>query len=412
MANLKTIAELAEGKTKEALKILKRLSRSEFSSKTHYLYYKQYVMPKILSKDYGHTIYLAENYIVLKLRNIKYKTVYTYLLGLDNSGKLFVNKLAIDPNITSLVGYDDKSDTYIYTTTDKDIYRLLGYNEQMDGQEEITISDGTYRVQGEIMLSVTKINDNEDMYIILKDSMTFDITTYARLLLLDKINIALNNIGFNTEIEEGRIEPNIIITGAYRRDDKNVKDKLVKLAHKLIVELNKYIPVKLINIDVKNWGPYVAMYLSNDKFGEFRIEINVTLPPYGQKYGNARVRISITNNAPIITYLKNDLLNELKKLQKTEFEFALGNHLVKLKNVISSNITYTPPIKPLTIQTRVLSNGGTEYFVFNDSEIMLKHNEHGETRIKFNGIYIIRFMTTNINRDYNSEINRIVFNNL
>ncbi len=96
------------------------------------------------------------------------------------------------------------------------------------------------------------------------------------------------------------------------------------------------------------------------------------------------------------------------------FEFSVGNHHVRMENVLSSNIRYKPRWQPLLLGDLVVEltvgPGQGWYHVTPESTITITHEEHGITKLRFAREFRVRFRSLNLSTDHDHERNAIAFN--
>jgi hypothetical protein len=91
---------------------------------------------------------------------------------------------------------------------------------------------------------------------------------------------------------------------------------------------------------------------------------------------------------------------------------VIGNHKIVITNALSSEITYTPPVRTQILSTTPIRLSDNYYYVDDRSEVVITHNEHGITKIKFTKPTFISFSTTDILVKQNGEFNRVLLDML
>ena len=411
------------------LDLLKTLKREFFTNNIHYEYYKRYIIPK-LSRVENSKVYIrktpwgkyraqykllittTENYITLtfietlKNNHEEYaKSRSTYILGLNSDKKLFINKIH-NPILINAEKLENNK-IIIQEKNDSEIHSILGYEIDTADKEEIIINSELvelevkcYRVQGEILICVEKIENIE------KEIMRQIIVETQRLLrtlAIELIYKLLVNIGLNPVLERMGDRIVIVIRGTARTYGK---------AHEYAEILEKTI-IKELGYTEYYKKEYYNTHCVKNKNSEICFCAGVRRRAFGQQYVDIEINVTEVNNEEIMNKLISDIREQLKTLKRENHVEILGNHIVELENTISMNITYTPPreLQPL-IDHITITRNINRYYVDRDSTITVKHGEHGITRVKFTREYLVFLTTTRVHPDYTEEINRIVLDTL
>jgi hypothetical protein len=412
-----------------------------------YNYHRKYVITKlslVLSKDeyvvkydddyykYVNQLYviLSKSYMLLYFRKRIYRRPWYkndddyslhseknigYLYGFNNDGLLFVNKVypvvLFDYTIPQVLGF--KGNIAIYATSDDVIYVVLGYKYDVGDLSEIVIDgEGVYRVQGEILINTLFVNSVEDYYRRVIDSLESQLRGYIHSVILDIIASILVNMRFNIGFSRtpGGL-PEIALVDIRRRRD-NTYSKLKYLAYELIDNLKTVMEIDSYKIRLNDNGDIDNIEIHSRYYGDFIIEFLLGRIRYGNVYGDVLVRLLINNDGLIMEELKTDLYNQLRKLQKSRFNHVIGNHKITIENALSSEITYTPPIRTQILSTTPIHLSDNYYYVDRDSTVTITHNEHGMTRIRFSRPSFISFGITDIDKSQYGEFNRVLLDML
>jgi len=391
----------------------KRKPKKEwFNDEINYYYYMFYVRPKLTAcngyfyifgnefyKNHYKTIMISSNYIGISIKfEIKdhYYTDYryhNYIIGVDGvRDKLFVNKVGnmhLDTN--NMMMYKDFG---IIFAADEKFWDIFGYDHDVDdGNDTVIIDDvGTYRVQGEVVLTVIKETDITER--VISDFWT-DVVAYIRTLAIDRLLGVITEIGYSPEIiREGRhIELRVFMKVNEKQFNKFVNN-VVKALEKYFSDVKvdrDYI--KCNTIDLGEVTFYVKSSIGRDY-----ISITVIYPYFFYEMQNCKIAVKI----------KNELIKAFQNLPKSSFEFFVGEHLIKVKNAYSLRMTYVPEIQPIFINQVDVNSYENSFIVFPNSVVEIEHREHGKKTIKFNDTYIIRFATTAIDNLFISERNKVV----
>ena len=423
---------------------LLELRKDYFTNEVHYKYYVRYVKPKLSMivdtpvysyrvRRYRYydtyevihscSIYVSQSYILISIDRKLYEVYsdnskssrnyheYNYLLGFNSDGKLFINKVDNHPTdydlpIVILIGNGSYS---LSKTNDNAIRRVLGYDHDVDGDSEVVIdSDGIYRVQGEIVISVRMLEGIEDYYKWIVDRLKTQITDLVEALITDRISSILIDLGFNISV--AGID-NILINDAQRLEN-TLSDKLKALSIALLEEIKKNFDVTKYELRYDQYYDYVKISVDTEYYGSFDITVDYDRRLGFNRYGNIRITIFHSNSGIIENKILEDLYNQLRNISKRDFKHVLGNHYIEVKNALSTNITYKPFITPLLVRFNELRLDNNLYYVDKDSEILISHKEHGICRVRITKPSLIEITTTVINNDYYGEINRVVLSNI
>jgi len=419
------------------------LKKEYFTNDDSYHYYKRYVAQKLklIGKEYTHRssrtkryiyksiyllyLYISNSYIVITIerkiyaKHINYGDWYlnsthghTYVVGFNSDNKLFVNYLG-DTDI-----YEIKDEIYnseyikLYKIDDEIVYALFGYN--YDNEKEFVKIDhrGSYRVQGDIVLSsINDFNDFDDYVDWLIYNIDYNIVRYVRRYITDIIFHVLTLLGFNVDVNVDSITIQSLST--IKKYINIETKKIEKFINMIIDELRKYIDIK----------EYKIGYILDKEDFSIRIDSDICtfdiLMNFVKKYLTGYVNLDVSvgidkNRCKIYNDIINEFKEEMRKMDRRDFVLNLGNHLIEIKNALSSRIIFNPSIKYMFehIPSNNISSDIPVYFVDEVSEIHIMHHEHGYTKIIFSKPMIISFNSTNINREYLESMNRIVFNRI
>jgi hypothetical protein len=277
---------------------------------------------------------------------------------------------------------------------DKTFWDIFGYDHDIDdGNEVVTIDNaGIYRAQGEVVLMVLEESDIAER--IIRNFWT-DTVDYIKALAIDRLLGVLMEIGYSPEIvREGRhIELRVVMKVNEKQFNKFVNN-VVKALEKYFSDVKVDKECILCNtIDLGNITFYVR-------------------PSRGRDYISITVIYSYffdeRQNCPIIVKLENELIKAFKNIPRSDFEFCIGEHKIKIKNVYSLRMSYMPEVQPIFINKVDVNSYENSFVVFPNSAVEISHQEHGKKIIRFGDTYIIRFTTTNVSNLFIAERNKIV----
>jgi hypothetical protein len=369
------------------------------------------------------SIRVSQSYIVItfyrKTYNVysdNYKSlvnsrVYYYLLGFNSDGKLFINKINSNPTDYDLpkIVLIGNGSYDVSSTKDDEVRRVLGYNYDVDGDSEVVIDkDGIYRVQGEIVIPVHMIDSIEDYYKWIIERVKTQITDLVEALITDRISALLIDMGFNISVLD---IDRIAIVDVQRCED-TLSDKLKALSIKLLEEIKKNFDVTKYELRYDSYYDSVKISIDTELYGSFDITIDYESRLGFNRYGNIIISVFHPSSGILENKIIEDLYDQMGNVSRRDFKHVLGNHYIEVKNALSTNITYKPPITPLLVRFNEIRLDNNLYYVDGKSEILISHKEHGICKIKITKPSLILFTTTSIDSDYQGEVNRVVLSNI
>jgi hypothetical protein len=178
-----------------------------FTNKVHYEIFKQ-----LWNKPLA--IYVSRNYIVLHFQGNSRS--HFYVIGINTDKRIFINKIRDFDNYRARIvceyrdDFDKESDYNIpiYLVEDKDVFRAMGFEEDIENGEEKVIpkyrKDGdreemiiTYRIQGDLILRVT----TEDVFFgNIRQLVIEQVNQILNRVILLRIQSVLADIGISSQI--------------------------------------------------------------------------------------------------------------------------------------------------------------------------------------------------------------------
>jgi len=428
--------------TEDAIKnTLRRLPRTAFTSDVHYEYYKQYVVPKISmvgktyvkkyrwcrgckEENYKHMkINVSNSYIVIEI--IDYSIVlnekndpyyyrsepsqhyYTYVLGLDSNGKLFVNKVDWGIPYSATIEKRKVGSIEIYEFEDKHIMDMLGFDRSTDALEDVIIIEkGRYRVQGEIIANLNSwrfenVNSLDDFRLYLRSSIRILVEEYIGYLAYDRVSQYLVNSGFNISLQRINSRLYIAIVDSHKGGVDRFR-RAIAIAADLRDRLGGH------NFEAINYGSAAKFRCNDPMVGEIELVVLSDRVPYGRRYGNILIDVKVVEQGRVFDEIMKDVDQQLQRLRPRNYRFMIGNHLIDIERSISGNLSYMPNIQPLILPSRPLTINLNAYYVDSDSVMRISHPEHGVNVVRFARPFVLEIGTTNISQDYPGEVNRIL----
>jgi len=415
----------------DVVKTFRSVGEDEFSSKNHYIYYKHYLLRKLsmigkiyrysrwgaeTKKRFNLAIGIGKTYAVVEfIKCVKDEgkepdcyRAFSYLIGVNSDGKLFINKVDFGASNLSIYGESmhdlvvGKSKIYMYIISDYEVKRMLGFTYENENSEVTIDRSGMYRVQGEIVLDVDMLNldrkEAEDKYIYRIESLlTFPMQYYVEYLLTDHIARILSEMGFNVRYRDRHL----VIDGAIdrKREELDIAAIMIALSKKLREESHE-----VVYIDRERR----EMEINSELFGKYGVSVKRHVGRFGERYKPVKIEVWIMRCGNICSEIAIDIDAHLRESNlRNTYRYLVGGHIVTLKDVMSSSITYTPAIKPLILRERQITVESDWFYADESSEIELIHREHGVTKIRLAKPSFIRITTTRVDRSYQQEQNRV-----
>lgn len=435
---------LLNAKSKEeVVNLLRYLSKREslFSSPHHYEYFKRYVLPKLALvlrdkyevrqrwRTYEHLFFMdvvvSETYVVVHEEEQVYVISYywdeprrdrssvnyhVYILGLGSDGKVFVNRVET-LQYDDLVLVREFGNVRVLVARDEAIESTFQYDGSADGLSEITVnSDGAYRVQGEVILRCEKA-DYCDRVI---GNMFGEVRRLVNTLLADKVFRALLELGFSPVLTEDGSYRAVVTIPRCHNNRFSFMNRAIRVLSREIAKALEREGMVLKEVEEKaEYERRMSQRYLSDEYGEFLIEYVFDYPRLA-RYGDVEIAVRPTwesrEEAPkIVRVIEEDLASQLRTLERSDFKTAVGRHLVTVKRALSLNVRYAPrdELQPTYLGHIALQSGERGFYVDNESEIIIDHEEHGRIKIRFSQGFAVFLETTRVHRDFNDEMNRV-----
>jgi hypothetical protein len=347
---------------------------SLFVDVVDYQHHMKFVLPKC-GRRATLTLYVAPHYVVVDLGPHK------YLYGVTGDNRVFVNKVALTPRIAGKhLAVVEGRTVEVRTAMDDEVRMLLNYYDDYEKEEVVIRSMGRYRVQGDLVAVVDRI----DVENVIMDHLR----SYQELLLLDVIARTLLSYRLNVDISQ--VASRIVIplhSGLY-------VDKVARLLHR---ELS---------------GSVVSNMVEMVERDSYKLE-------GGNDYSNCDIVVSthvhdiivdVMCGTPVTGTLAEKLYGEFSEIYKpASFEFMVGNHHIRMEEAKSLNVRYRPSAQPVLLGDGVVEiREGGWYVVTPKSRVIVTHDEHGVTNITFNNNYVVRFHTIALSAEHRLERNTVV----
>ncbi len=378
---------------------LDALSKEEFTNELMHEYALEImsalkgVSGALVAKDY-----VVIDYEVTEFKQGDYEsTRFTRIVvGLDENGKLWLREIRDVPMSVTCEKYND---VVICLTTNESVRNALGYRYEPPS-DGIIKETGTYRVQGDLLLNVDIINIGaiRSWY---EDS--------AKVLLkwkcLDKFVGELIRNGIDPDLREAYENPNnpvLRIRLMKRQDERDAQYNQIwnRVEHEIYYPLRDFIVKQL-----SNGGTWTYPVNIED----LRLDCHV----YPAEYNNPlevreytvviRLRFDIDDNYYLHQKIEGLLLNHVIS-DTGHHVYKLGRHEIEAYNVVNPITVFQFPetwindiqhIRPLPIGLMMVPTNypRVSFIVSRDSRVVIKHPEHGETVLTFDGFYMVTIET-------------------
>ena len=334
-----------------------------------------------------------------------------YLFGINSDGKIFVNKLpnnVIAENLSNmrkiaqLLASDNKR-INVHRLEDKDIYRMLGYQVDLERLDNKVIpvyigeeanSNKTmpllrrayldYRVQGDLIMTIW---DTDGYYEDLRERVGARVERILTNIALERVFLALQDAGIGASIGDDTLT----ITGVSRDLSRiEINEMLEKLA--------EYI---LASVDFSDIGARIYINVLDNQDQEvpgFEIWIMQDRGIFGSRY--VPIRIGIRPNMPLVAKYTHEVIKGLK-LEKEWRIARIGRHLIRYygypnRFTISAKLVGDDEyLIPVELRTHYILEG----------EMYFLHPEHNQIKVKVLEDISARFRSTNIDQEFENRLN-------
>ena len=378
---------------------LDALSKEEFSSELMY----QYAL-EIMSALKGVSgVSIAKDYVVINYEITMFKqndyenTRFVHvLLGFDENGKLWVREIE---DVVMTVTCEKYNDVVVCLTTNESIRRALGYRYELPVDNTIK-ETGTYRVQGDLLLDVGVINIGA-----IRSWYEDSARTLLKWKCLDKFVGELIKNGIDPDLREAYENVNnpvLRIRLMKRQDERDAQYYQIwrRVEHEIYYPLRDFIVKQLsgggtwtypVSIeDVKlDCHVYPVEYENPLEVREYTVVM--------------RLRFDIDDNYYLHQKIEGLLLNHV--ISNTGFnKYVIGKHEIEAYNISNpitvfqfpetwiNDIQHIRPLPPELV-LRPTNYPRIAFIVSRDSKLVIKHPEHGEVTLGFDGFYMVTIET-------------------
>jgi hypothetical protein len=362
---------------------------------------------RVLCNSHYTDIYVSSSYVVLST------TGHKYVIGLaDGDNRFFVNKVSRELSSYELVVSFRKGERRItiYTTTNEEVWDIMGFEYNTVGEEIVIEKTGVYRVQGDLVLEVDDYKPAP---------LLNELANVQERLLLDMLLRVLTEMRVTAQVGDGGniIVPLFMPVEDARKAITNfdtIRDMVVERAASTLYERLREIGLARGLSRPSSWKAII------DADGE---------------YANCDIRVfdgSFTHAYDILPYVRMNLIiapkcspnmsegTLLKKMyddfmqlyKPRTFEFTVGNHHIRMENAYSMMLRYRPKWQPVVLGDLVVEIDVDQgwYHVTPKTIVTITHDEHGITRVRFTREFEVRFGTLTLSERHAHERNAIALN--
>jgi hypothetical protein len=330
-----------------------------------------------------------------------------YMFGVDNDGRIFVNRVNGAPDI-----YERElqlaDNIKLRWVSDVAMRGVLGYTVDFGDREEVVVDFPSnpaqhvdVRVQGDIVLTV------EPLTALPRYAGQANMNGHVELLLADVIARILleHNISWNAGHNRNEF---FILYTAPRKKDAQYLDKVAGLVTRELGEL-------LGDVEAVKDNEYNGRYVVKIKAGDFAgSEVYISAWRSRRSGGDGRIEIAVfATGSRLTATMWREMLNAIESMPFTSMEFSIGNHHVKISNTKPLSFIYRPSRQPVMLNENIITIVNPLTFIVTpNTTIELYHREHGIKTVKFKDSYIITFRHVYTNIDYATERNSVVIERL
>jgi len=357
--------------------------------------------------SYYTNIYVSNSYLVVST------STYKYVIGIaDGDSRLFVNKVRREPLGGEIVVSlkRGKRGIIIYTMSDEEVWSILGFDYNAVGEEVVIDKTGTYRVQGDLVIEV----DEYKPVNLLKE-----LANAQERLLLDLLLRILTEMRVTAEVGVGNVI--LIPLTVPVKDARKVTKGLNGIREMVVGKMSSILFEKLRELDLARGLSRPVSWKSIIRADGVYRNCDISVFDGDASHGYdalpyVRMILQISPHCspnPQEETLLAKMYEDLQKLyQPKTFEFAVGNHHVRMENVFSAVLRYKPKWQPLLLGDLVVEirQDGRWYHVTPDSTITITHDEHGIKTVRFAKEFRVRFRTLNLSDSHEEERNAIALN--
>jgi len=378
---------------------LDALTREEFSNELMHEYANRIM--SILKGVSG--VSVAKDYVVIGYEVTEFKqgsyesTRFAHvLLGLDENGKLWIREIR---DVVMTITCEKYNDVVVCLTTNESVRNALGYRHELPSNGVIK-ETGTYRVQGDLVMNVDIINIGT-----IRTWYEDSVKALLRWKCLDKFYGELIRNGIDPDLREAYQNPSNPILRVRLMKKPDEKDKNEHQIWRRI-EDEFYYPLR----------NYVVKQLSNGSTWVYPVnieDVRLDCHVYPADYASPletreytvvlRLRFDTDDNYYMFQKIEDLLLRHVIN-DTGNYTYKLGRHEIQTYNVSNpvtvfqfpqswiEDIQHLTPLPP-ELMLRPTNYPRIAFIVSRDSRVVIRHPEHGEATVTFDGFYTVTIET-------------------
>ncbi len=376
---------------------LDALSKEEYSSELMFNYASRLmsILKNVTSILVGKS-YVVLNYevVMFKQNDVENTRFINLVLGLDENGKVWLREINDVSGSTTCEDYNEITTCLI---SDYSIRRSMGYDHELPNDNAIK-DVGRYRVQGDVIVEINTIDINR-----ITSWYEPSVTSLTKWKCMDRFYGEAIKNGIDPDLREAYqnpLEPTIGIRLMKRQDERHKSEPEIwnRVENEYFYPLRDFIVKQLSGDGTWTYPVFIE---------DIRLECHVFPAELETRSQTVTMRIKFNTEDNYLLWQKLGRLLMNHILSDTgSYTYRLGRHEIQAYNVGNPITTFQFPetwindiqhLKPLPPElTLKPSNYPRIAFIVNrDSKLVIKHPEHGETVLTFDGFYTVEVMTQN-----------------
>jgi hypothetical protein len=397
---------------------LDALSKEEYSNE---LMYEYAVRVMSMLKGVG-GVSIAKDYVILDYEIIEFKqgdyetTRFTRnVLGLDENGKLWIREIGDVPMSITCEKYNE---VVVCLTTNESVRNTLGYRYELSNDNVIR-ETGRYRVQGDVIVDIDVINIGA-----IRTWYEPSVEALLRWKCMDKFVGELIRNGIDVDLREAYQNPSnpVLRIRLMKKPDERDKNE-----HQIWrrIEEQYYYPLRdFIVRQLSGGGTWVyPVSIEDVKLDCHIYPMEYDAPIEVREYTvSVRLRFDVDSNYYLSQKIEGLLLNHI--INDTGYnKYIIGRHEIEAYNISNpitvfrfpqswiEDIQYLKPL-PVELVLKPTNYPRIAFIVNRDSKLVIRHPEHGEVTIGFDGLYMVEVRTQNKVGTFVGAINELAIDRI
>jgi len=376
---------------------LDAITKEEYSSELMFNYASRLmsILKNVTSILVGKS-YVVLNYevVMFKQNDVENTRFINLVLGLDENGKVWLREIS---DVSGSMTCEDYNEITTCLISDYSIRRSMGYDHELPNDNTIK-ETGRYRVQGDVIVEIGTIDINR-----ITSWYEPSVTSLIKWKCMDRFYGEAIKNGIDPDLREAYqnpLEPTIGIRLMKRQDERHKSEPEIwnRVENEYFYPLRDFIVKQLSGDGTWTYPVFIE---------DVRLECHVFSAELETRSQTVtmRIRFNTEDNYLLWQKLGRLLMNHI--LSDTgSYTYRLGRHEIQVYNVANpitefrfpetwiNDIQHIRPLPPDLVMKP------TDYprivFIANrDSKLVLKHPEHKEVALTFDGFYTVEVMTQN-----------------